>query len=371
MRFCGILLAAGASERYGQDKVWLPFGEGPVWLASLRALMPGPAEHVVVVVSDARLEEARALLPPGSTAVAGGASRSDSLRRGVEAVPAGFDAALVHDAARPYCSVALAQRVAEATRAHGAAYPSVPVTDTVRYATDTGTQELDRSRVVAAQTPQGSRLDWLREALASGAEATDEAGMLAAVGHAAVPVPGEASNRKLTYGGDLHHERETRTGLGYDVHAFSDDPERPLVLGGVLLPGAPGLQGHSDADAVLHALTDAVLGAVGAGDIGQHFPDTDSQWRGADSAQFLAHAAALASGGGWSIVNVDVTVIAERPRIAQHRDAMRAAIGRCLGIDPGRVGIKATTNEGLGALGRGEGVAALAVATVERPRREA
>lgn len=371
MRFCGILLAAGASERFGQDKVWLPWGGGPAWLAALRALQPGPAEHVVVVVAPGRLDEARLLLPPGASAVAGGASRTESLGRGLDSVPAGFDAVLVHDAARPFCSPELAQRVAEATREHGAAFPSVPVTDTVRLTSEAGAQELERSHLIAAQTPQGSRLDWLREALASGAEATDEAGLLAAVGKVAVPVPGEPSNRKLTYPGDLPSAREARTGMGYDVHAFSDDPARPMVLGGVLIPGVTGLQGHSDADAVLHALTDAVLGAVGAGDIGQHFPDTDRRWKGADSARFLSHAADLARRDGWSIVNVDVTVIAERPRIAQHRDEMRVAIARCLGVEPSRVGIKATTNEGLGAMGRGEGIAALAVATVERLRREA
>lgn len=365
MRFCGILLASGSSQRFGADKLWQALDGRPVWLASLQSVAAAAGRWVVVMREEKAAEAAR-IAPPWCSVVTGGATRTESLRQGVRAVPAGFDAVLVHDGARPFCPPGLAERVAAAAAAHGAAYPAVPVADTVRLVHEGGSETLDRSRLVAAQTPQGVRLDWLQEALDLGVEATDEAALVELAGHRAVPVEGDPRNRKLTFVSDMPSPAECRTGIGYDVHRFSGDPGRTLMLGGVAFPGEPALEGHSDADAVLHAATDAILGAAGLGDIGEHFPDSDPQWAGANSGRFLRHAASLARAAGWNIINLDVTVIAERPRISHRRDAMRESIAACLEIEVGRVGLKATTNEGLGAIGRGEGIASFAVASLAR-----
>lgn len=360
------MLAAGSGTRFGGDKLWRSIGGCPVWLHSFRALSSPPVEAVGLVVARGKEPEYASLAPDALFVVAGGETRSESLANGIGAVPEGYDAVLVHDAARPFCSPDLVARVAEAVETHRAAYPAVPAVDTVRLRTFDGTTMLDRSSLLLAQTPQGAMLEDLRKALASG-EATDEAAMLEAIGIHVVPVEGDPVNKKITYLSDLPGDCETRVGIGYDSHRFSDEVDRPLWLGGILVPGR-GLAGHSDADAVLHAITDALLGAAALGDIGEHFPDTDPRWKDARSSVFLSAAAQRIASDGWYIVNTNVTVIAETPKLAPHRAAMRAAIAECLGIEASQVGLTATTNEQMGSIGRGEGIACMAVATIARTR---
>jgi 2-C-methyl-D-erythritol 4-phosphate cytidylyltransferase/2-C-methyl-D-erythritol 2,4-cyclodiphosphate synthase len=254
-------------------------------------------------------------------------------------------------------------------RAAGA-IPGLPVTDALKRATDARvTAHVDRAGLWRAQTPQGFRFPALLEAhrRLAGQDLPDDAAIAAAAGHEVVVVPGDEANIKLTGPGDLERARllaggETRTGMGFDVHRFGTGDH--VMVGGVRVAHERGLIGHSDADVVLHALVDALLGTVGGGDIGLHFPPSDARWRGADSALFVAEARRLVAAAGGVVANVDLTVIGERPRIGPHRQAIAARIASLLGIEPGRVNVKATTTEGLGFTGRGEGLAAQAVATV-------
>ena len=242
--------------------------------------------------------------------------------------------------------------------------------DTIKRLSPAGVETLDRSALRAIQTPQGAQVDLLRRAFASAGDGhTDELSMLEALGVVPVLVEGSNANFKITVPEDLERARgiagegETRTGIGYDVHAFSAT-ESPLVLGGETFEGTPRLDGHSDADALLHAVCDALLGAAALGDIGEHFPNTDPQWKDQPSLTFVNTVGAMLVASGWRIVNIDATVIAEFPKVMPRAGAMRANIAGALGIDVGRVSIKATTNERLGALGRGEGIAAFATATL-------
>lgn len=372
MRFAAILVAAGRSERFGQDKLWMPFGDGPLWLASYRTLTASPSvEAVGIVVRPGQEGEFRAHAPDAAFVVPGGDTRQASVRAGLAALPDWCEGALIHDAARPWLTVGLVERVAEAVAREGAAFPALPVTDTVKERISGGYRTLSRDALVAVQTPQGARRDWLERAHreASGA-ATDDASMIEALGLPVAAVEGDPMNRKVTNPEDaawIGGPTETRTGLGYDVHAFSDDPARTLWLGGVDFPGERALDGHSDADALLHAVTDALLGAAGLGDIGVHFPNTDPRWAGAASSLFLDHAAQCVRAERWTIVGLDATVVAERPKIMPRRDEIVGRIAQILQVSPSRVSVKATTNEGLGSIGRGEGVAAFVVATLARP----
>ncbi len=371
MRVAAILVAAGRSERFGQDKLWLPFRSGPLWASSYSVLSRCPGvEGVGLVVAAGREAEFSALAAGALFVVPGGASRQESVARGLAAVPEGFDAVLIHDAARPFLTPDVVDRVLAGVRRSGAAYPAVPVTDTVRQVGSNGVATLDRSTLLAVQTPQGARLELLREAheLATG-ESTDDIALIEAIGHPAEAVEGDPANVKVTDPADLSRilgAVETRTGLGYDIHAFSADPDRPMWLGGVEFDDRPGLDGHSDADALLHAVVDALLGAAGLGDIGVHFPNSDERWRGRESGHFVREAGRMVGEAGWEIVHVDASVMAERPRVMGRRHEICERIAGLLGIDPSRVSVKATTNEGLGAIGRGEGVACLAVATLAR-----
>jgi 2-C-methyl-D-erythritol 4-phosphate cytidylyltransferase/2-C-methyl-D-erythritol 2,4-cyclodiphosphate synthase len=301
------------------------------------------------------------------------------VRLGVEAaLPCRY--VLVHDAARPFAPAALVDAVAAATLRHGAAVPVLPVGDTVKEDDGNGfcARTLDRGRLRLAQTPQGARADWLLEALdralEEGTDPTDEAQALELAGRRVAFVPGDPSNAKITAAPDLEAARlrtagdpaVLRVGTGFDIHRFGEG--RPLVLGGVDFPGEPGLLGHSDADVVLHAAMDALLGAAALGDIGVHFPPGDPRFAGAASTGLARDVAALLRGQGFEIVNLDLTVLAERPRIRERSLAMREEIARCFGLDPSRVGMKATTLEGLGALGRGEGIACQAVALLRESR---
>lgn len=374
MKTYAAVLAAGSGTRFGADKAMLPLRGKPLWKWSFDTLAGHPGiSGVGLVCRSESIEGALPLVPEALFVTAGGATRSDSSRIALETLPADAEAVLIHDAARPLLDVGTIDRVLEGVARSGAAAPALEATDTVKQIGKNGSAAtLDRTTIRLMQTPQGARVDWLREAFSmpEAASATDDMAMLEAAGRNPAFVEGSARNLKVTTPDDwaalsgwLGYP-EIRTGFGYDIHPFSHDPGRELWLGGVRIGGHPGLDGHSDADALLHAVTDALLGAAGLGDIGGHFPNSDPQWRGASSAQFVSHAAALLASGGWQIRNIDATVIAEAPRIAPHAEAMRRAIAEAAGIDFGRIGLKATTHEQLGAIGRGEGIAAYAVATI-------
>jgi 2-C-methyl-D-erythritol 4-phosphate cytidylyltransferase/2-C-methyl-D-erythritol 2,4-cyclodiphosphate synthase len=383
VKTAALIVAAGKGTRAAAPlpKQYAALGSETVLGMTLRAILSHPAVNLVQVViaaDDAQLYDAATaafagrLLPP----VAGGSTRQASVRAGLLAlVPHAPERVLVHDGVRPFVSAETITRILEALARAPAAIAAVPLADTLKRADADGrvAATLDRSSLWRAQTPQGFRFAEIlaahEQAASAGLDLTDDAAVAEWAGLAVTLVPDSAANIKLTTPEDLAMADEraralpdVRTGSGFDVHRFA--PGDHVWLGGVRIPHTHALQGHSDADVALHALTDAILGAIGDGDIGQHFPDTDARWRGAASHLFLAEAARRARSLGGVISNVDVTLLCEAPRIAAHRDAMRARIAAILGIDASRVGVKATTTEGLGFTGRREGIAALASATV-------
>jgi 2-C-methyl-D-erythritol 4-phosphate cytidylyltransferase/2-C-methyl-D-erythritol 2,4-cyclodiphosphate synthase len=276
---------------------------------------------------------------------------------------------LVHDAARPWVSATVIDRVIDGALEAGAAIPVVPVADTIKRV-DGGLVEktVSRQGLFRAQTPQAAGREALIAALETNPNATDEASALEAAGIRVKAVAGEEINRKITTVADLPPSLTmTTTGFGFDIHAFSSDSTRPLMLGGVRFDDAPGLDGHSDADVLLHALTDALLGTVGGGDIGQLFPNDDPLYKDADSAVFLRKAKTMVDEACGQIISVDVTLLAEIPKLNGRREEIQARISQELGIPQRRINIKATTMEGLGAIGRSEGIAAMATATVALP----
>ena len=366
-----VLLAAGRSERFGRDKLRVEVGGIPMWQRAFFALAGHPLiEGVGIVASKPLLDECEEKARGALFVAQGGASRTESARIGFGLLPDWAEAVLFHDAARPFVPPEVIVRVVDGVASHGAAFPAVPVTDTVKEATVSGHRTLDRSRLVAVQTPQGGLVSHFRKAFELATEATDDAAMLEAAGIPSFAVEGDPANIKITSEDDLARIpqlAELRTGIGYDVHRFSQDPQRPLWLGGVKFEGeGPGLEGHSDADPALHAVVDALLGAAGLGDIGELFPNTEPRWKDEPSATFLRECAKRIAAEGWLVVNIDVSVLAERPRLAAKREEIRSVVARLLGVEPGRVSVKATTNERLGSIGRGEGVAAFAVATIRR-----
>jgi 2-C-methyl-D-erythritol 4-phosphate cytidylyltransferase/2-C-methyl-D-erythritol 2,4-cyclodiphosphate synthase len=312
-------------------------------------------------------------LPP----VAGGASRQESVRLGLEAL-VGRDPehVLIHDGARPFPDAGLIDRVIDALDRAPAVVPCLALRDTIKRAAAGAIREtLERSELWRAQTPQGFHFAAILAAhrAAAGRELTDDSAVAEAAGLEPLLVEGGEDNLKVTTPDDLAaaerlfvaRQVEMRVGLGFDVHAFA--PGEKLVLCGVEIPHGAGLAGHSDADVGLHALTDAVLGAIGAGDVGLHFPPSDPRWRGAASEQFLRYAAELVGARGGAVAHVDLTIICERPRIGPYRAAMIERVAAILGIGADRVSVKATTTDRLGFTGRGEGIAAQAVATVRLP----
>jgi len=311
----------------------------------------------------------------------GGATRQDSVRLGLESLAElRPDRVLIHDGARPFVDAAMIDRTLDALAASPGAIPALPVTDTIKKADDGNrlvATTVDRSRLWRAQTPQGFNYEKILAAhrAAVGADLPDDAAVAERHGLSIALAAGSEANFKITTEEDLLRAArviggapvEIRTGQGFDTHKFG--PGGEIRLCGVSVPHAKGLVGHSDADVGLHALTDALLGALGAGDIGVHFPPSDARWRNADSALFVRHAASLVATAGGRIVHVDVTVIAEEPKVSPHRAAMVARLAEILEIEPARCSVKATTTEGLGFTGRREGIAAQAVATIELPRR--
>lgn len=377
-----LVVAAGRGARLGAPlpKQYLPLGGMAVLRHGVATLLSHPAINAVRVIihpdDHAHYAAATAgleLLSP----VAGGAQRQDSVRNGLESLADDApEFVLIHDGARPFLDHGVIDRVLAGLEAHQGAIAALPVRDTVKRGEGTLiATTIDRSGLWRAQTPQGFHYARIAAAhrAAAGAELSDDAAVAERAGIAVALVEGSEDNFKVTTMNDLARaERllaarsgDIRTGQGFDVHVFG--PGDHIWLCGIAVPHSHGLIGHSDADVGLHALTDAVLGAIGDGDIGMHFPPSDPQWRGAASHRFLRHAADRVAALGGSIAHVDVTVICERPKVGPHREAMVARIAEILAIAPRRVSVKATTTEKLGFTGRGEGIAAQAVATIRLP----
>ena len=376
-----LIVSAGRGERFGggMPKQYRLLAGQTVLHRTVRALSGIANGRIQVVVSPDHLENYSTAtfgleLP---APVLGGATRQDSVRNGLESLTAmAPDFVLIHDAARPLVSPTLVGRIL-ATLESGvaAAIPMVAVADTLRRQDADGSWSLiPRDGIWRAQTPQGFRFAEILKAHRQfkAVSVTDDMALAEAAGLTITRVDGEESNMKITTQDDLvFAERlltgafEFRTGSGFDVHRFTEGDH--VWLCGVRLSHSHALEGHSDADAGLHALTDAILGAIGAGDIGQHFPPTDERWRNASSDRFLAHAIDLLREAGGQFVHGDVTLICERPKIGPHREVMRARIAEILGVQVGRVSVKATTTEGIGFTGRREGLAAEAVVTVKMP----
>ncbi len=372
-----LIVAAGRGQRLGGEmpKQYRRLAGKAVLRRAVEPFLAHPRIGAVRVVIGPGQEELAHEALDGldvGALIIGAEERALSVVNGLDALPAGARSVLIHDAARPLCSPAVIDRLLDALASHGAAVPVLRIADTLTRLDDTMLGErVDRDQVARVQTPQAFDLSALREAMSAwrGEMPTDESAYLQAYGRGIAAVEGDAMLDKLTTPADwaraealLATRTSVRTGMGFDVHAF--EPGDHVWIGGVRIAHERALKGHSDADVALHALTDALLGAIAAGDIGDHFPPSDSQWKGAPSPLFLEHARKLVEQAGGAIEHVDVTIICESPRIGPHREAMRARIGELLRLPQDRVSVKATTTERLGFTGRGEGIAAQAVATV-------
>lgn len=383
MRTAGLVVAAGRGLRLGGDvpKQYQPLGATTVLGASLRALAGHPrVDRTLAVIHPddrARFEAAvdAAGLEGLCAPVTGAESRAGSVRNGLEALAADApDRVLIHDAARPLLPEALIDALLDALDHAVAALPALPVVDALWRGEDGAAETpVARDNLWRAQTPQAFRFaEILAAHHAHGGEAADDIAVARAAGHTARLVAGAEENFKITTPEDLARARrltaaatpDVRTGNGFDVHRFGDGDA--ITLCGVTLPFERGLVGHSDADVGMHAVTDAIFGALGEGDIGQWFPPGDARWKGAASHLFLAKAAERSRARGYAIGHLDCTLVCEAPRIGPHAAAMRGELARIAGIEPDRVSVKATTSEGLGFAGRGEGIAALATATLVR-----
>ena len=412
MYVSAIIAAGGRGRRLGAGvpKQLLGLGGRPMLQWSLDTFTACERVNEVIVVMPPEWIEAppECLGRPGVRLVAGGDRRQDSVANGFDVVAEASEIILVHDAARPFVDPAMIDRAIDAAAETGAAVVAVAARDTIKWAPARAAgptaapwsderrvieRTLAREAIFLAQTPQAFRRDVLRDAVAlgrRGAEGTDEAALAEQAGHAVRLVEGSARNIKVTTADDLivaealmgrwtgSSERAgeaprcgrpaglpmLRIGSGYDLHRLVGG--RPLILGGVTIPFDRGLEGHSDADALCHAVTDALLGGAAAGDIGQHFPDTDERWKGASSVDLLKRAAGIVRERGFRVVNLDATVIAERPALGPHRAAIVASLARALGVPEQAVSVKAKTNEGVDATGRGEALAVHAVALLQR-----
>jgi 2-C-methyl-D-erythritol 4-phosphate cytidylyltransferase/2-C-methyl-D-erythritol 2,4-cyclodiphosphate synthase len=374
MTTTALIVAAGKGERAGGDvpKQFRLLGGKPILRWAVEALIRHPAVQAVrVVIAAGQRESAQAALKGLNVGelIDGGPERADSVRAGLAAIDG--DAVLVHDAARPFCPSAVIDRLLASLEFHEGAAPVLPVGDTLARAANIVEEPIDRSGIVRVQTPQAFRLESLKSAYErwAGSSPTDETTVLRAAGMRVAAVEGDPALEKLTLPADFERAEQwlvgrlsPRTGMGFDVHAF--EGEGPIMLGGIEVPHSRGLKGHSDADVVLHAITDALLGAAGLGDIGEHFPPSDAQWKDAPSSLFLSHAIELLRARGAIIDHVDCTIIAEAPKVGPHRMAMRERIAAIAGMSIYQVSIKATTTEGLGFAGRREGIAAQAVASI-------
>lgn len=377
MTTTAIIVAAGRGTRAGGDipKQWQYLGGRSIAALAMQPFADHPrVAHLVLVLHPDDLATDLWRDTPTASVVAGGATRKASVMAGLAAVPDGTTRVLIHDAARPLVSAAIIDRVLTALDRHQGAAPAVAVTDTLWHGADgvvTGVQP--RDGLYRAQTPQGFHLAPLLAAhLAQGDDATDDVGVARAAGLDVTIVAGDETNIKITTPGDfaraarlMGQDMDIRCGNGYDVHRFG--PGDHVWLCGVKVPHGRSLQGHSDADVGMHAVTDAIYGALGMGDIGQHFPPSDPQWKGAESHIFLRHAVGLAHDAGYKISNVDCTLVCEYPKIGPHQGAMKAALAAIMGLAADRISVKATTSERLGFTGREEGIASLATVTLVKP----
>jgi 2-C-methyl-D-erythritol 4-phosphate cytidylyltransferase/2-C-methyl-D-erythritol 2,4-cyclodiphosphate synthase len=384
MYVTAIIAAGGRGRRFGTSvpKQLLAVGDRPILERSVALFLEHPEIHELVVAlpADVLANPPAYLLNTAKPLrlVEGGARRQDSVARAFEVMSGATDLVVVHDAARPFASPDLLSRTIAAAEEAGAAIAALAARDTVKRGRLAGgsvvvDETLPRESIYLAQTPQVFRRDVLKQALASGddrLDATDEALLVERTGFPVRLVEGEASNFKVTMPQDLAAAEELarrstsagpgRVGTGFDLHRLA--PGRPLMIGGVAVPSEAGPVAHSDGDVVCHAITDAILGGAALGDIGRHFPDSDPRWKDAAGLDLLGRAAALIAEAGFAIVNVDATVVLERPKIKDHVDKMRAVVAGALAVDVGCVSIKGKTNEGVDALGRGEAIAAHAIA---------
>ena len=381
MHVSAIIPAGGRGLRFGAQvpKQLLALAGRPILARSVEAIATSPDITDVVVALRADF----ATTPPSYlktvtkpiTVVAGGERRRDSVANAFAVIADRADVVLIHDAARPLVSHDVIRRTIEAAASTGAAIAAMRASDTVKQVDEERhvSATLPRERIYLAQTPQAFRVDVLRDALRLGGDATDEAALAERAGHRVAVVDGDVRNMKITTPDDLAVAERLlggaggvtlRIGNGYDLHRLV--PGRPLILGGVHVPFDRGLDGHSDADAVCHAVTDAVLGACGAGDIGRHFPDTDPAWKDANSIALLQRAAAVVRAQGFAIVNVDVVVIAQQPKLSPHAAAMGANVAAALGVEATQVSVKGKTNEGVDSMGTGASIAVHAVALLNK-----
>ncbi|MGH6910093.1 MAG: bifunctional 2-C-methyl-D-erythritol 4-phosphate cytidylyltransferase/2-C-methyl-D-erythritol 2,4-cyclodiphosphate synthase [Phenylobacterium sp.] len=380
MSFSAVVVAAGAGLRAGpgEPKAWRMLGQRPLIRWSVEGLLSAGAREVVVVVARDRLGQVDEALVglTGWRAVTGGKTRADSVQAGLAAITATRNQpVLIHDAARPFVSRVHVDRLLAALDIADGAVPALPVPDTLKRGDGLVDETVSREGLWRAQTPQAFRFGKLTAAYKrwpATEEPTDDASVMERAGGSVALTPGDPMLMKLTWPEDFlmaeqlaASRRIVRTGFGVDAHRFG--PGDVVWLGGIRIEHDLGLVGHSDADCALHALTDAVLGAIAEGDIGEHFPPSDPRWKGASSDRFLIHAVTLAAAKGARILNADLTLICERPKIRPHRDAMRARIAELLGLPIDRVSVKATTTEGMGFTGREEGLMAQAVVSVETP----
>lgn len=383
MSFIAIIVAAGQGRRFGAKKQWMLLDGTPVFEYSVTAFKAAGASSIIAVVSQDDLNDAQ-LRYPDIDFVIGGADRAQSVKNALKAVKANNETLImIHDAARPLLKPRHIHDLLEALQTHRAAILALPVSDTLKKV-DKGViiSTQDRSQLYRAQTPQAFRLGDINAAYAawpSDTSPTDEASVLEAHCVPVAIVTGDDALHKLTTPADFTYLKalidqdktlnkrifQTRIGQGYDAHRFG--PGQSVILCGVEISHDHGLVGHSDADVALHALTDALLGAASLGDIGDHFPPTDPQWRGAPSDIFLKHAQTLITDMGGQIINIDLTLICEQPKIKPHREAMRQNLSKILQLDISRISLKATTTEKMGFTGREEGMAAMAVCLIELP----
>ena len=374
MTLTALIVAAGKGERLGGGipKQFRVLGGKPVLRWAVESLIGHPAVQCTrVVIGKGQHESAQSALAglDVGSLIEGGIERADSVKAGLAEIGGG--AVLVHDAARPFCPHDVIDRLLAQLEFFSGAAPVVAVGDTLARVDGSLGEPVDRTDLVRVQTPQAFRLADLRHAydIWNGAPPTDETTVVRAAGLKVAVVEGDPVLEKLTTPGDFSRASQwlagrlrPSTGIGFDVHMFSGDG--PIMLGGIAIPHSRGLAGHSDADVALHAITDALLGAAGLGDIGEHFPPSDPTWKGVSSDRFLVHAVSLLRSKGAIIDHVDCTIIAEEPKVGPHRPAMRARISEIMGIAVDQVSVKATTTEGLGFTGRREGIAAQAVASI-------
>ncbi|MFC7537664.1 bifunctional 2-C-methyl-D-erythritol 4-phosphate cytidylyltransferase/2-C-methyl-D-erythritol 2,4-cyclodiphosphate synthase [Sphingomonas sp. GCM10030256] len=374
VRVTALIVAAGSGQRLGGDvpKQYRLLGGRPLLRRAVEALIGHPRVDAVRVVVGADQQEQVASALVGlevGQPILGGPERADSVRNGLEAISEGI--VLVHDAARPFCPPDVVDRLLDALATADGAVPVLPVSDTLAKGDRELRGTVSRTQMLRVQTPQAFHVDDLLFAMneAGSSRDTDESTVLQHAGLKVATIAGDEMLDKLTTARDwekaemmLASRMISRTGMGFDVHAF--EGTGPIIMGGVAIPHDHGLAGHSDADVVLHAITDALLGAAALGDIGQHFPPSDPQWKGASSDRFLLHAAELIRTRGGEIDHVDCTVVCETPKVGPHRAAMQAKVAEILQLSPAQVSIKATTTERLGFTGRQEGIAAQAVASI-------